>query len=91
MPSMKVLTATVKRIAARIIADTAFGQSDNSIRISRGRRSAAVFCIKITALFFRAVIYLILCFGIAVFVAIGGFCSILVRQVIFDPLSHHKR
>ena len=40
---------------------------------------------------FRAVTYLILCLSIAVFAVIGIFCSILVRQVIFDPLCHHKR
>lgn len=40
---------------------------------------------------FRAVTYLILCFSIAVVAVVGIFCSILIRQVIFDPLCHHKR
>lgn len=40
---------------------------------------------------FRAVTCLILCFSIAVVAVVGIFCSILVRQVIFDPLCHHKR
>ncbi len=41
MPPMKVLIAAVKRIVARIATDTASDHNNNSIRISRGRKSAA--------------------------------------------------
>ncbi len=41
MPPMKALTAAVKRKAAQITADTASEHNNNSIRVSRGRKSAA--------------------------------------------------